>query len=62
MNRYKFSQIKHATRAMAIATKVSIRGDSLGVLSLQFMIEHDGKTTFIDFRYMPFESEDSDNS
>lgn len=61
MNRYKFSQIKHAARAMAIATKVSIRGDSLGVLSLQFMIEYDGKTTFIDFRYMPFENEDSDS-
>lgn len=43
---------------MAIATKVSIRGDNLGVLSLQFMIDHDGKTSFIDFRYMPFENED----
>lgn len=50
--------IKHAARAMAIATKVSIRGDNLGVLSLQFMIDHDGKTSFVDFRYMPFENDD----
>lgn len=36
---YRFELIKKAGRAMALASKVSIRGDSQGVLSLQFMIE-----------------------
>jgi cell cycle checkpoint protein len=38
-NTYKYSLIKSAAKAMAIASKVSIRGDNQGVLSLQFMIE-----------------------
>ncbi|EAW10693.1 putative DNA repair protein Rad1 [Aspergillus clavatus NRRL 1] len=38
---YRFSMIKKAARAMAVANKVSIRGDRQGVLSLQFMIEFD---------------------
>ncbi|KAI9835437.1 MAG: hypothetical protein M1819_002355 [Sarea resinae] len=38
-NTYKFSLIKAATRAMALATKVSLRCDEQGVLSLQFMVE-----------------------
>lgn len=37
--RYRFGLIKKAGRAMALASKVSIRGDVQGVLSLQFMIE-----------------------
>lgn len=36
---YRFSLIRNASRAMAAASKVSIRGDRQGVLSLQFMIE-----------------------
>lgn len=45
---------------MAIASKVSIRGDSLGVLSLQFMISINKVVSFVDFRYLPFQG-DSDN-
>ncbi|KIW86801.1 uncharacterized protein Z519_12587 [Cladophialophora bantiana CBS 173.52] len=37
--KYKFDMIKRAGRAMALASKVSIRQDQQGVLSLQFMIE-----------------------
>ncbi|KAJ9616618.1 checkpoint clamp complex protein Rad1 [Cladophialophora chaetospira] len=37
--RYKFDMIKKASRAMALATKVSVRQDEQGVLSLQFMVE-----------------------
>ena len=37
--RYNFDHIKKATRAMALASKVSLRMDRQGVLSLQFMIE-----------------------
>ncbi|KAL2005664.1 hypothetical protein VTN00DRAFT_10157 [Thermoascus crustaceus] len=36
---YRFALIRKASRAMAVANKVSIRGDRQGVLSLQFMIE-----------------------
>ncbi|KIV82312.1 hypothetical protein PV11_04432 [Exophiala sideris] len=37
--RYKFEMIKRAGRAMALGSKVSIRQDQQGVLSLQFMID-----------------------
>ncbi|KAK6387270.1 checkpoint clamp complex protein Rad1 [Exophiala oligosperma] len=37
--RYKFDMIKRAGRAMALASRVSIRQDRQGVLSLQFMID-----------------------
>ena len=40
--RYKFDLIKKAGRAMSLASKVSIRQDMQGVLSLQFMIELGG--------------------
>lgn len=52
VNTYKYSLIKNASKAMAIARKVSIRGDEQGVLSLQFMIEVEGGgVSFVDFRF-----------
>ena len=61
VNTYKYSLIKGATRAMAIASKVSIRGDEQGVLSLQFMIETEaGGVSFVDFRFVPFVPEEGD--
>ena len=42
--KYKFDLIKKAGRAMSLASKVSIRQDLQGVLSLQFMIELGGQT------------------
>lgn len=63
VNIYKFSLVKAATRAMAIATKVSIRGDNQGVLSLQFMIEvESGNISFVDFRFVPFVPGEDDES
>ncbi|KAK1059716.1 checkpoint clamp complex protein Rad1 [Friedmanniomyces endolithicus] len=66
---YRFSALKAAERAMAAATKVSVRMDSEGVLSLQFLVEVDaaGSTNrggggsgaqallvaFVDFRFVP---------
>ncbi|KAK0933219.1 checkpoint clamp complex protein Rad1 [Friedmanniomyces endolithicus] len=66
---YRFSALKAAQRAMAAATKVSVRMDSEGVLSLQFLVEVDaaGSTNgggggsgaqallvaFVDFRFVP---------
>lgn len=61
VNVYKYSLIKAASRAMEIATKVSIRTDEQGVLSLQFMIEVEGGSyTFVDFRFVPFLPEDGE--
>ncbi|KAF2006674.1 DNA repair exonuclease rad1 [Amniculicola lignicola CBS 123094] len=51
---YKFSLIQKAARAMSVATKVSIRLDNQGVLSMQFMIEVEaGELSFVDFRFVP---------
>ncbi|KAM6476243.1 repair protein Rad1/Rec1/Rad17-domain-containing protein [Trichoderma sp. SZMC 28011] len=56
---YKFDFIRHASEAMRIASKVSLRGDSQGVLSLQFMVDVEGgKRSFLDFRFVPFASHD----
>lgn len=62
VNTYKFSLVKAASRAMAMATKVSIRGDDQGVLSLQFMVENEGggAVSFVDFRFVPFVAEDGE--
>jgi cell cycle checkpoint protein len=61
VNSYKFDMVQKAARAMSAATKVSLRGDSQGVLSLQFMIEVEaGKVSFIDFRFVPFVLEEED--
>ncbi|KAL8943355.1 MAG: hypothetical protein Q9216_001130 [Gyalolechia sp. 2 TL-2023] len=62
VNTYKYSLVKAAGRAMAMASKVSIRGDVQGVLSLQFMIEiEEGRVSFIDFRFVPFLPEEDDD-
>lgn len=75
---YRFSLIRNASRAMAAASKVSIRGDRQGVLSLQFMIEladggsgggrgdvvspEGGNVSFVDFRFVPLLDEEGDES
>lgn len=52
---YKFEMIKAAAEAMRLASKVSVRGDEQGVLSLQFMVEVEGGgVSFVDFRFVPF--------
>ncbi|KAM5355253.1 hypothetical protein ACJ41O_001899 [Fusarium nematophilum] len=59
---YKFDFIKSSTEAMRIATKVSLRGDGQGVLSLQFMVDVEGgKRSFLDFRFVPFIQHDEDD-
>lgn len=54
---FRFSLIKSAQRAMASASKVSLRLDQDGVLSMQFLVEiesgqGDG-VAFVDFRIVP---------
>lgn len=72
--RYKFDLIKKAGRAMQLASKVSVRQDSQGVLSLQFLVDSiqagPGNATqgpqgssnplFIDYRFLPLIDEDED--
>ncbi len=68
---FKFSLVKAAQRAMASATKVSLRLDDEGVLSMQFLIEleppssmsgslggSDGQVAFVDFRVVPLMDEE----
>ncbi|KAH7394452.1 Rad1/Rec1/Rad17 [Pyrenochaeta sp. MPI-SDFR-AT-0127] len=69
---YKFGLIQKAARAMSVATKVSVRVDTQGVLSLQFMVEveggasgvanstSNGKVSFVDFRFVPLVEEDDE--
>lgn len=60
-NSYRFSLVKNTAKAMAVATKVSIRGDAQGVLSMQFMIEvGHGAVSFVDFRFVPLANEDGE--
>lgn len=59
---YKFSLIQKAAKAMSLAAKVSVRVDSQGVLSLQFMIEVEaGKASFVDYRFVPLVEDNEDN-
>lgn len=59
---YKVEMIKTSIDAMRLASKVSIRGDEQGVLSLQFMIEAEGGgISFIDFRFIPFLRDEEDD-
>lgn len=59
---FKFDLIKAAADAMRLANKVSIRGDEQGVLSLQFMVDVERDVnSFVDYRFVPFLSEDDDN-
>lgn len=63
VNTYKYSLIKGVSKATALATKVSIRTDEQGVLSLQFMIEVEGGgISFVDFRFIPFILEGDEES
>ena len=58
---FKFDIVKSASEAMRIATKVSIRGDDQGVLSMQFMVEIEGAgPSFLDFRFVPYAANDDD--
>lgn len=72
--RYRFDLIKKAGRAMQLASKVSVRQDSQGVLSLQFLVDSiQGSSTatqpqqggsnplFIDFRFLPLLDEEGDS-
>lgn len=61
VNVYQFSSIKSTLKAMSIASKVSMRVDNQGVLSLQFMVEvESGGVNFVDYRILPKIREEDD--
>ena len=62
---YTFSLLKAAQRAMATATKVSLRIDEEGVLNLQFLVDVEAVGggsghTFVEFRVVPLVEGDED--
>jgi len=59
---YKFAHVAGTKKALQAATKVSIRADEQGVLSLQFMIENleGGGVSFVDFRFVPLVGDDEE--
>ncbi len=61
MQTFEFELIKSASEAMRIASKVSLRGDGQGVLSMQFMVEVEGSgVNFLDFRFVPYAMQDDE--
>jgi cell cycle checkpoint protein len=55
-NRYKISLLKPSVKALALSTKISIRTDDRGFLSMQYMIRlEDGQTCFVEYFCSPDE-------
>lgn len=55
-NSYQYNLIKMSRPALTIASRVSLRCDDNGFMSLQSMVElGDGRHSFIDFRFRPNE-------
>ncbi|KAK4174286.1 putative DNA repair protein Rad1 [Triangularia setosa] len=62
---FKFDMVKAASEAMRIATKVSLRGDGQGVLSMQLLVEVGGEgggVCFLDFRFVPYAERDDEET
>lgn len=58
---FKFDMVKAAIEAMRISSKVSLRGDGQGVLSLQFMVENEsGGLNFVLFSFVPYVAHEDD--
>ena len=55
-NRYKTSLMKPATRALSASSKVSVRTDPRGFLSMQYMVlNEDGQVCFVEYLCTPDE-------
>ncbi|XP_051907263.1 cell cycle checkpoint protein RAD1 [Hippocampus zosterae] len=60
-NKYKMSLLKPSTKALALSSKVSVRTDSRGVLSLQYLVRNDdGQICFVDYYCCPDEEVDDE--
>ncbi|CAL1567574.1 unnamed protein product [Knipowitschia caucasica] len=55
-NRYKMSLLKPSTKALALSCKVSVRTDTRGFLSLQYLVRNDdGQICFVEYYCCPDE-------
>lgn len=55
-NRYKMSLLKPSTKALGLSCKVSVRTDSRGFLSLQYLVRNDdGQICFVEYYCCPDE-------
>ncbi|XP_050411350.1 cell cycle checkpoint protein RAD1 [Patella vulgata] len=60
-NRYKISLLKPTVKALGLSTRISIRTDNRGFLSLQYMIKNeDNQVCFVEFYCAPDEELDDD--
>lgn len=61
VNRYKMSLLKPSTKALALSCKVSVRTNSRGFLSLQYLIRNDdGQICFVEYYCCPDEEVEED--
>lgn len=59
--RYKMSLLKPSTKALALSCKVSVRTDSRGFLSLQYLVRNDdGQICFVEYYCSPDEEVDEE--
>lgn len=55
-DRYKMSLLKPSIKALALSSKVSVRTDSRGFLSLQYLVRNDcGQVCFVEYYCCPDE-------
>uniref|UniRef100_A0AAY4DM51 Uncharacterized protein n=1 Tax=Denticeps clupeoides TaxID=299321 RepID=A0AAY4DM51_9TELE len=60
-NRYKMSLLKSSTKALALSCKASVRTDSRGFLSLQYLVRSDdGQICFVEYYCCPDEEVDEE--
>ncbi|XP_064612700.1 cell cycle checkpoint protein RAD1-like [Liolophura sinensis] len=58
-NRYKLSLLKPSVKALGLSSRISIRTDNRGFLSLQYMIKaEDGQVCFVEYYCAPDEEMD----
>ncbi|XP_063900332.1 cell cycle checkpoint protein RAD1-like [Zophobas morio] len=62
VQRYKFSFINATLKALHVASKVSFRMNRRGFLSIHFLLENDGKFSFVEFLCCPEDIENTADS
>ncbi|RDD42886.1 Cell cycle checkpoint protein RAD1 [Trichoplax sp. H2] len=61
INKYKITLIKPSVKALTLSSKISIRMDNRGFLSLQFMIQNDdNQISFVEYLCAPNEDDEND--
>lgn len=59
-NTYKFSMLKTSLRAMKESSRISLRTDEHGTLSMQFMIAvGEGRNSFVEFRMLALDQDEA---